>query len=78
MILYKGKTYDTREITININGTYTKVTVAKEDLADELYPALRVGESHAIAIDEQIMYYCDDVLWRLSDEELREFLEDEL
>lgn len=76
MILYKGKLYETRKIVIHPCEGGVTVMVAKEDLADELYPALRVGEPHAQHIDEQIMYYCDEVLWTLPDEALARFLEE--
>lgn len=76
MILYKGKMYETREVTICPHDVAVTVKVAKEELADELYPALKVGEIHAQDVDEQIMYYCDEATWALSDEELARFLEE--
>lgn len=76
MIVYKGKFYETREITICPNDMATTVTVARQDLAEALYPALRVGEIHAQDVDEKIMYYCDDNEWALSDQELARLLED--
>ena len=76
MILYKGKTYETRDITICPNDIAMNVTIAKKELEEELYPALRVGETHAQNIDEQIMYYCDEEEWAKTDCEMARFLED--
>ena len=76
MILYKVKSYETRDVTICPHDMAVTVTVARQNLAEELYPALRVGEIHATHIDEQIMYYCDDAEWALSDDELARLLED--
>lgn len=74
MIHYNGKDYETREVTICLNGKATLVTVAKE----ELFGAIEHGvfgcgiERH---IDESIIYYCNEDEWAMSDAQLAILLE---
>lgn len=76
MIHYQGKDYETREITICPGDMAMTVTVAKNELWERIRFNSMFLHSQEKAIDESIMYYCDDKEWAMSDSELAKLLED--
>ena len=75
MITYKGKEYQTRQVIICPFGVAMPVTIARNELWQDIKGKAETVGSIEKAIDEHICYYCDETEWAMDDSHLVDYLE---